>query len=289
MSIEINTDEVRRHVESILASEGFSGAPKLQRFLRYVVDQALNGHHDQIKESVIGFEVYQKPASYDPRLDATVRVEASKLRHRLDQYYDAGGSVSPIRISIPKGSYVPRFEQHSVPELPVPLLAPSPRTRWWAVALALVAALIVGWMLSPPSINWTPSSSRLSQLTDFASFAVEPALSPDGAFVVFATDRNTPGVLNLWRQKIAGGPAMELTRLPNTARMPTISPDGRRIVFRFEGSVGVLAMVPIDGGEVTPIDSARRAATPDTRRWINAWPIGFHRMSRLSTMAASIC
>jgi Tol biopolymer transport system component len=262
MSIEINTDEVRRHVESILASEGFSGAPKLQRFLRYVVDQALNGHHDQIKESVIGFEVYQKPASYDPRLDATVRVEASKLRHRLDQYYDAGGSVSPIRISIPKGSYVPRFEQHSVPELPVPLLAPSPRTRWWAVALALVAALIVGWMLSPPSINWTPSSSRLSQLTDFASFAVEPALSPDGAFVVFATDRNTPGVLNLWRQKIAGGPAMELTRLPNTARMPTISPDGRRIVFRFEGSVGVLAMVPIDGGEVTPIDSARRARHP---------------------------
>jgi Tol biopolymer transport system component len=262
MTIETNADEVRRHVESILASEGFSGAPKLQRFLRYVVDQALSGRHDQIKESVIGLEVYQKPASYDPRLDATVRVEASKLRQRLDQYYDAAVSPPPIRISIPKGSYVPRFEQYPVPKPLAPILAPGPRTRWWAVVFALLLGLLLGWAFFPPSTTSTPSFSRLTQLTDFASFAVDPAFSPDGAFVVYATDRNTPGILNLWRQRIPAGPSTEITRLRNAARMPTLSPDGRRVVFRFEEAGAVLAMVPMEGGEVIRIDPARRARHP---------------------------
>ena len=88
------TEQVHRQLESILASEGFSGASKLHRFLRYVVEHSLAGLNEEIKESVIGFEVYQKPASYDPRLDATVRVEASKLRNRLDQYYESAAGAN---------------------------------------------------------------------------------------------------------------------------------------------------------------------------------------------------
>jgi serine/threonine-protein kinase len=92
------------------ASSEFRGASRLREFLQFITEETLAGREERIKEYSIGISVYRKDASYDPRLDSTVRVEAAKLRSRLELYYEQSGRDDPVRVSVPKGGYVPRFE-----------------------------------------------------------------------------------------------------------------------------------------------------------------------------------
>ncbi|MBK9166197.1 MAG: tetratricopeptide repeat protein [Bryobacterales bacterium] len=83
----------------------------MKRFLRYVVEQALEGRHDELKEYSIALSAFDKPASFDSRLDPIVRVEAGRLRAKLREYYEsASGQNEEIRIHIPKRSYAPQFD-----------------------------------------------------------------------------------------------------------------------------------------------------------------------------------
>ena len=100
-------EAARAQLEKIVASEVFAGADRLRRFLRFAVEAKLNGEEAQIKEYVIGREVYDRDDSYDPRMDPIVRVEARRLRARLNQYYEGAGRADLIRVELPKGSYVP--------------------------------------------------------------------------------------------------------------------------------------------------------------------------------------
>lgn len=97
-------------LERILASELFQNAGRLSRFLRFVTERALAGEGERLKEYVVGVEVFDRDQQYDPRLDSIVRVEAGRLRTRLDQYYQGPGRDDALRIQLPKGSYVPSFE-----------------------------------------------------------------------------------------------------------------------------------------------------------------------------------
>ena len=102
-----------------MASPGFADAGRLAPFLRFIVERALAG--EPVKEAVIGVEVFTRPPSYDPRVDPIVRVEARRLRSRLDDYYRGPGAADPIVIQLPKGGYVPVFvprEPVGRPELP---------------------------------------------------------------------------------------------------------------------------------------------------------------------------
>jgi serine/threonine-protein kinase len=104
------SESIRLELARILVSPGFSGSPRLREFLQFITEEALGGRAAQLKEYAVGTAVYRKGMSYDPRLDSTVRVEAAKLRSRLDRYYATSGRNDPVCISMPKGSYVPRFE-----------------------------------------------------------------------------------------------------------------------------------------------------------------------------------
>ncbi|MEP7364452.1 MAG: hypothetical protein ABI972_14450 [Acidobacteriota bacterium] len=96
-------------MERVLGSEAFGRAERQARFLRYVVDKTLAGQKEDLKEFTIALEVFDRDASYDPKQDSTVRVEASKLRARLERYYEGAGDEDGIRIEMPKGGYVARF------------------------------------------------------------------------------------------------------------------------------------------------------------------------------------
>src|SRR5258708_3657549 len=98
-------DLVRTQLVRILASEVFVHAERISRFLRYTVEQSLEGHGDQIKESVIGVAVYDRSADYSPKTDPIVRNEARRLRAKLTEYYDSEGWMDPVLIEYPKGSY----------------------------------------------------------------------------------------------------------------------------------------------------------------------------------------
>ena len=95
--------DVRAELDRILASKGFANAGRLSKLLRYVVEKTLAGETDQLKEYAVGIEVFERDEKYDPRLDSIVRVEAGRLRSRLDEYYNADGSSSPIRIALASG------------------------------------------------------------------------------------------------------------------------------------------------------------------------------------------
>jgi TolB-like protein len=101
---------VREEIEKVLTSAGFAHNQRLCGFLRFVVEQMLAGKGDQLKESVIGVEVFGRPPDYDVRQDSIVRTEAAKLRARLARYYTGEGALDPVVIVIPKGGYAPMIE-----------------------------------------------------------------------------------------------------------------------------------------------------------------------------------
>src|SRR5215469_4261641 len=111
ISSELSPEAVQNQVERILGSEKFARSKRLRSLLRFTVQQTLQGHADSLKEYVIGTEVLKKPDSYDPRRDSLVRVLASRLRVKLKEYYNNGGSDDPLVIEFPKGKYVPRFQR----------------------------------------------------------------------------------------------------------------------------------------------------------------------------------
>ena len=104
---EVSPDRVKAQLERILASPEFMAGRRLRQFLRYVVEQTLNGRSGSIKQYTVAVEALGYGADFDPQSNPTVRIEAGRLRRALDQYYFTEGISDPIRITIPKGSYTP--------------------------------------------------------------------------------------------------------------------------------------------------------------------------------------
>jgi adenylate cyclase len=101
--------EVQAQLARILASSDFTGAERAARFLRFLVEETLAGRGDQLKEYSIAIAVFDRDASFDPSTNPAIRVEASRLRRRLEHYYLTHGHADPLLIEIPRGTYVPAF------------------------------------------------------------------------------------------------------------------------------------------------------------------------------------
>ena len=97
----------RQHLDRVLASRTFQPAERLKRFLTFVVTETLDGRGDCLKEYVIAVHVFGKEASFDPRTDPLVRVQARRLRARLERYYREEGAQDEVQIELPKGGYAP--------------------------------------------------------------------------------------------------------------------------------------------------------------------------------------
>src|SRR5215469_17751925 len=117
---------VRAQLGRILASSVFVNSPRMSRFLRFVVETSLDGNGESIKEYVIATEVFEKAEDYDPQADSTVRTEAGKLRSRLARYYETEGREDLLVITIPKGSYLPKFEERNHLPLATPPVTSAP-------------------------------------------------------------------------------------------------------------------------------------------------------------------
>jgi TolB-like protein/Tfp pilus assembly protein PilF len=122
VSAKPNPEEVRAQVDKILASRQFSRSERLCRFLRFCVEHTLEGKNDQLKEQLVGVEVFDRKGDYDPRTDPIVRVEAMRLRSKLKAYYTSTGRTDCVFIELPKGAYVPAFRMRG----PSPAARPQP-------------------------------------------------------------------------------------------------------------------------------------------------------------------
>src|SRR5580765_2065197 len=100
-SADRDTRAIREELVRLLASPGFVRNARMSQFLRLLVERHLEGRDDELKESVIGVEVFGRRPDYDPKQDSIVRTEAARLRARLVEYYSGEGRSNPIRIDVP--------------------------------------------------------------------------------------------------------------------------------------------------------------------------------------------
>ena len=103
-------EQVRSQAEKIMQTGPLARVNRARKLFQYIVDQTLGGNPKRLKQYSIATEALGRGTDFDPDTDPIVRLEASKLRRALDDYYLRSGSSDPVRISIPKGSYVPVFE-----------------------------------------------------------------------------------------------------------------------------------------------------------------------------------
>jgi eukaryotic-like serine/threonine-protein kinase len=269
--IALSTDAILSELEKILASPGFIHSDRMVRFLRFTVGQTLKGHASELKETVLGMEVFDRPSSFDPRTDTIVRVEARRLRSKLKEFYEGEGCGDSVRIDFPKGSYVPTFSwangQGTVPEPSTesglesfdsdssakpPAKVASLTQRRLRAALAPALALLavsVGitlWLTrsAPPS-----QPLKLTRLTTDLGLTYEPALSRDGKLLAYASDRSGEGNLDIWVKQISGGEPVRLTHHEADDHEPSFSPDGSKIAFRSERDGGGIYFISTLGGD----------------------------------------
>jgi hypothetical protein len=158
----------------MLASELFLRSERLSGFLRFVVEETLNGRGETLKEPVLAHEPYGKEAGFDGATNPILRVDARRLRDKLREYY-ADQTGDPVVIALPKGRYVPTFDRAAdtvaasdiqfqaveptsvdvafsepVPDIDAPTSARSRLSVWRRMVLALgVAALFAGGYATP--------------------------------------------------------------------------------------------------------------------------------------------
>ena len=243
----LDPDHARSELKRILSSDELRSAPRLSRFLSYVVERSLAGDAQDLKEYAIGLEVFDRPPTFDPSTDSIVRVQARRLRQRLADYYAGDGARNTHRIEIPTGGYVPVLRQRS---------SPRPRSRTLlllaaAAAVLLVAALTARLQQTPEgSVSATADSPPLSvPLTSFEGHERHPDLSPDGKRVAFVWDGGADGNHDIYVRPVDRDVLVRLTEDPAPECCPAWSPGGGQVAFLRPTDDGSdLVVVPAEGG-----------------------------------------
>jgi Tol biopolymer transport system component len=239
---------VRAELARLLTSPEFEGADRMSDLLRHVVTSSLEGRVDHLKESVIGVQLFGRQVGYDTKLDPVVRVSAGRLRQRIQKYYERTGTPEAVRIDIPKGTYVPRFEvirQEIAPvepgALPEPPPAVEPRRPAWVLFGLLVLPLIAVGAYFLRHESGVPLASLVNDARPFthtSGTVLRPSFSPDGQTVAY--DWHAPGDSNrhIWLQRIDTDAPVRFTDGPDYEFWPVWSPDGGTIAFVRRGEPG---------------------------------------------------
>ena len=261
-------DAVWGQLEIVLASAVFQGATRASKLLRFLVEYTLQGKTDQLKEYTLGSAALGRGESFDPRTDPIARVEASRLRGRLDLYYATEGQSDLLWIVLPKGGYIPKFEVRQ------PLVStqqgrerPDERnSRKWKVtaivALAgLAVAIIALWAPWRHTVSEPLSAVRLEvDLGPAASLSSSQVgsssviISPDGKRLVFVSFRND-GKSRLMTRRLDLADRAETSEMPGTdgARGPFFSPNGEWVAF---WAGGKLKKTQVESGTPIPLCDA---------------------------------
>jgi Tol biopolymer transport system component len=255
----------------LLDSEQFSSSPSLAKFLTFCVNTTLAGEEESLKETTIGVSVFGRPPGYDTKLDPIVRVNARRLRQKLQLFYQNGGGSHEVQITIPKGTYVPKFERRADgPQDPVPALASVPlvpleptaqppdtrRTgRPWALIGSLVSAVLLITVVSsaffhPNRVTKAASSEHsiplLHLITSLSGAKSDPSSSPDGKEILFSWDGDNSGAPHIYLQHRSSGATTLLTRSPYPEVRPVWSGDGKTIAFLRQIEPALYQLVLVD-------------------------------------------
>ncbi len=244
---DLPDNAIREHVAHICQTKGFLRSERLKRFLSYTVERLLANDTDTLKEYAIALEVFDRSSAYNPKIDAVVRVEARRLRSRLEQYYATDGLHESIRIHFPNGSYVPvvtRFKEQSADAESPHLSRRNIRGRWWLIAgcLAVAATAIFGVR----AILHRNAPAEIIRLIKDSTAAFDPDLSRDGKLLAYASDQS--GNVDVWLRPLKSGEARRLTSNVAADTSPNFSPDSKQVVFRSERDGGGVYLMPVAAG-----------------------------------------
>ena len=244
-----------------MTSPSFQRARRSSQLLQYLVEAVLNGQEDGLKEFTIATEVFGRSSSFDSRVDSLVRVEATRLRTRLERYYATADDQDVLEILLPAGSYIPILRQRNAgdvkPEEPAPVAPAAPipensrlshRSRWisTAIILAFTATVVLATrlrMAERPALR-VKATQRVAVPS---GVALSPVLSPDGKSLFYASNTGDTR-LRIWRQPLRGGTPQAMTTPDWDASELDLSPDGRLLAYRSMRSGGGIHIQPAAGG-----------------------------------------
>src|ERR1700692_1267290 len=121
---DVGRDPFFQQVDRLINSHSLRSSESLCKLLRYLAERSIDHRGVPLKEYQIATEVLGRPAGFDPQNDSTVRVQAGRLRVKLEEYYSHEGPDDPIVIELPKGSYALVFHVR----IPPAKLAEAPRS-----------------------------------------------------------------------------------------------------------------------------------------------------------------
>ncbi len=192
-------DLVRAELGRLLRSDHFKNSKRSQALLTYIVEETLAERSDQLKERLVGINVFGRDPDYDTSEDPVVRNAAIEVRKRLAQFYVESGKNSGARIELHPGTYIPEFlcpPESPAPAQPEPLpAAPPSRRKTGLVIVASVLILVVALigLLIHFKVFWTSGNgqmqSTLTQAAGTATSASSPATAAgNGAVRILAGD-----------------------------------------------------------------------------------------------------
>ena len=248
----------------------FANSERMSRFLRHIVERTCAGQADQLKEFAIGTDVFDRDERYDPRLDSVVRVEASRLRSKLAEYYASEGVDDAVLITVPKGGYIPAFGHRAAAVAAGgaerPAVAPEKRTatnqRPW---FARIAAAIVTVAVAAGAMAWYRGNDVMPRraLHDL-SIAVLP-------FEVSPSDKSGQALA----AQVTDGVTRELTRLGSlqvvshlTARHAATQDRSLSDIARAVGADVVATGNLLYTGDGIRVEAVLVDATSDRKFWV---------------------
>jgi len=137
--MEVPESDAREQIQRLVRTDLFRFSELQRRLLLYLSEKSLSGEADRLKEYIIAVDALGKPESYDPRRDSTVRLQSSKLRQRISEYYRTEGQSDDVLVDFPKGHFKLVFTYRPPAALPA---APDPAgPKRYPVTLLSLAAL----------------------------------------------------------------------------------------------------------------------------------------------------
>jgi adenylate cyclase len=134
----ISARDARSELDRIFASGDFDGSRRSRELLTFIVEESLAGRGEAITQATLATRVFGRRDDFDPVLDPIVRIQAGRLRRSLERYYLLSGKGSPVRIELPKGSYVAAFRAATPAEIATPRRRPTdgrPNGDWPTVEI----------------------------------------------------------------------------------------------------------------------------------------------------------
>jgi TolB-like protein len=178
MHAPVSRDVVMETLQQIVMSEPFVKSPRSRDFLAFVVTETVAGRGHRVKERTVARRALARPDTFDARSDAAVRVQAGRVRAALDAYYEDSAADCQVRISLPKGTYVPTFTPIEDP--PAPPLAPDARpTRTLGPGVAVVVLETADDEVASVALARGITDSLVRALTRFPGIRVVGPVFPD--------------------------------------------------------------------------------------------------------------